>query len=199
MESNLRLKTYEPDKIIFFEFCCCFRDFEKKKIYLEGKYMSNKTEAFNNWEEWAKNDWKEFRTFFIAKYTQVHFSEVEKQFAKQMGISQEAMGIFTNIAIGEVISKTSMATIGSILTFAEAICSIGGYAFYIVNRGSIYSRSNPHVPDWDRPWYYSDPLPKYVQYILYCYPRDLDDGYYGFRFGSYKDGSAGTLRRTKKL
>lgn len=160
--------------------------------------MSKKNEAFENWSEWAKNDWREFRTFFIRKYNKIHFIEVEKEFANQMGITQEAMAILTNIAIGEVIGATAMASVGSILTFAEAISSIGGYTFYMANR-MAYSRSNPHVPDWERPWYYSNPLPKYVQYILYCYPKDLDDGYYGFRYGSDKSGAAGLLRRTKDI
>ena len=160
--------------------------------------MSKKNEAFKNWTEWAQNDWREFREFFIAKYTNIHFKEVEKEFANQMGITNEAMAMLTNIATGEVFGKTSMASVSSILSFAEAISAIGGYYFYMADR-MFYSRSNPHVPDWDRPWYHTDPLPKYVQYILYCYPRDLDDGYYGFRYGSYKSGAAGMLRTTRTL
>lgn len=161
--------------------------------------MSKKTEAFKSWEDWAKTDWKEFRTFFVAKYNKAHFSEIEREFAEQMNISHQAMSILTNIAIGEAIGKTAMGPVGALLTFAEAICSIGGYTFYWANRGSLYSRSNPHPPDWDKPWYGHNPTSEYVKYILYCYPRDLDDGYYGFRYGSYRDGAAGRLRTTKKV
>jgi len=47
-------------------------------------------------------------------------------------------------------------------------------------------------------FYQSDHLSDYVKYILYCYPRDLDDGYYGFRYGLNSDGSASPLRKTAK-
>ena len=158
--------------------------------------MSKKNEAFENWEEWAKNDWREFYDFFTAKYGVGNFEKVKQEFANQMGLKTEALTLLTNIAIGKGIEYGVSATLGSILTFADFISSCGGYFLYVATR-SVYSRQNFHVPNFDAAFYQSDYISDYVKYILYCYPKDLDDGYYGFRYGSYSDGVAGNLRTTK--
>lgn len=165
--------------------------------------MSEKNEAFKNWEEWAKNDWKEFRTFFIAKYNKVHFSEIEKVFANEMKISHQAFAIMTDIAAGKVVEKAATATLGSILSFAEIISAIAGYGYWGFSRNTFHNRVNPHIPDeddFDQPWYWRTDLPNYVKYILYCYPKDLDEGWYGFRYGVHKgELEPRLLRKTKNL
>ncbi len=81
--------------------------------------MSKKNEAFKNWEDWAKTDWKEFYDYFTRKYSVANFKKVEIEFAKQMGISHQSLTILTNIAIGKAIEKGVSAALGNILIFCR--------------------------------------------------------------------------------
>jgi hypothetical protein len=115
----------------------------------------------------------------------------------------------TNLAVGKGIEYGLSATIGSVLTISDFMDRLAGFAFHAATKeiqtaGGVPTRYNPHTL-WTSAGIFSDEyvfkesaLQNYVKFILYCYPKDLDAGYRGFRYGAENDkGECGKLKSIK--
>lgn len=165
--------------------------------------MSKKNEVFDSWKDWARKDWREFCIFFNRRYGVTAFQKAELEFSKQMQISYHGIQELTSMAIGKGIEYGISASVGNILSISDFMSKIAGFGFYVGKRNQDYSRYNPHTLVGTSVWsdeytFKESALQDYIKYILYCYPKDLDEGYRGFRYGAESDkGDCGKLIKIK--
>ena len=149
--------------------------------------MSNRTE---NWKDFAKGDWAEFVNFCKRQYPEVPFHEIQKEFAKQMSVTEQTLGIVTNCAAGKLTEAALGGALANVISFADVMARLAGIGF-VASQNIIEgrrTRNNRHVilkqEIFGSDWYlYKSGLTDYTQYILYWYPRDRKAGYRGFRYG----------------
>lgn len=167
--------------------------------------MADKRKAFKNWQDWATTDWREFSYFFVKKHGVEAFNKASAEFAKQMQVSTHAMLEITNIALGKGIEYGVSSSLSSILSIADILSRLAGIGYYKVSQIKDNTRYNPHTLVQTSVWsddytFKESELPDYVKYILYCYPKDLDNGWYGFRYGSESPTQGcSMLRKTKEI
>lgn len=144
-------------------------------------------EIDKNWIEWAEGDWLEMLRYINRTYGSIAVNDLKDEFAKQMSVSQNAIDLLTNFAVGKVVGAAS-STVSMALDVADLFAKVGGKLFYDVNINTR-TRQNPHnmwhqgifSSTWD---YSKSNMPDYVKFMLYCYPKDRDAGYRGFRYGA---------------
>lgn len=150
------------------------------------------------WKEWAKTDWLEFLQYLTRTYGAAAVNDAQDEFAKQMGISGHALDILTNIAVGKVggiISAPASMTMDVLDLFTK----VAGLIFYNGAQSLVpATRANPHnlwTSSWSGgDWYYEKgDMPLYVQYIIYCYPKNRKLGYRGFRYGAEQPKRQGQM------
>ena len=156
--------------------------------------------AFSNWQEWAATDWREFCVFFVRKWGVEAFSKAEAEFAKQMNVGTHIFAQLTDIGVGKLMEKGVSSTLSSALSVGDILARLGGIGYVAAwNELQGRTRENPikcikTSVFSDAYTFNEDQLKDYVQFILYWYPKDLEAGFYGFRYGGL-----GSLRREKKV
>jgi hypothetical protein len=158
------------------------------------------SKAFSNWQEWASTDWKEFSVFFVRKWGVEAFSKAEAEFAKQMKVSTHIFAQLTDIGVGKLMEKGVSAGLSAAFSLGDILAKLGGIG-YVAGWNELQGRTreNPikciKTSVWtDEYTFNEDQLKDYVQFILYWYPKDIQAGFYGFRYGGL-----GPLRTEKKL
>ncbi|MCW5959323.1 MAG: hypothetical protein KIS76_04120 [Pyrinomonadaceae bacterium] len=162
--------------------------------------MADVKTVFGNWQEWAKTDWKEFSVFFVRKWGVAAFSKAEAEFAKQMSVSQHFLAQLTDIGVGKLMEKGLSAGFATAFSIGDILSRLGGIGYVAAwNQLQGRTRENPikcikTSVFSDEYTFNEDQLKDYVQFILYWYPKDLQAGFYGFRYGGL-----GSLRTKKEI
>lgn len=140
-----------------------------------------------DWIEWAQGDWLELLRYVNRTYGSIAVNDLKDELAKQLNIGQHGIDLLTNYAVGKVVGVVS-APMSLAMDAADLFAKIGGKLFYDVNINTR-TRHNPHnmwkqglfSSSWD---YNKSNMGDYVKFMLYCYPKDRDAGYRGFRYGA---------------
>lgn len=139
-----------------------------------------------DWIEWAQTDWLELLRYVSRTYGAIAVNDLKDEFAKQMGIGANAIDILTNIAVGKVAGVVS-APLSMTMDVLDLFTKVAGMIYYNTQLNPR-TRKNPHNM-WKQglfssTWNYDKAsLPDYVKFLLYCYPKDREAGYAGFRYG----------------
>jgi len=156
--------------------------------------------VFKDWQEWATTDWREFAVFFCKKWGVEAFSKAEAEFAKQMSVSSQFMGQLTDIGVGKLMEAGVGGMLANVFSIGDVLSKLAGIS-YVASWNMIQGRTRENPIKLIGTSVFSDEytfdegkLKDYVQFILYWYPRDLQSGFFGFRYGG-----PGPLRITKQL
>lgn len=150
--------------------------------------MAHLATAFDNWKDWAKTDWKEFSVFFVRKHGVEAFNKAQAEFASQMKVSTHFLGQLTDFATGKLAERAS-GTLAGALSIGDILAKLAGLG-YVSAYNEIQGRTRDNPIKLIQTYVFSDEygfnegqLKDYVQFILYWYPKDIQAGFYGFRYG----------------
>jgi len=156
--------------------------------------------AFKDWQEWARTDWREFAVYFCKEWGVEAFAKAEAEFAKQMNLSSQFFGQLTDIGVGKLMEAGVGSVLSNVFSIADILSKLAGIG-YVASWNMLQGRTRENPIKLigtsmfsDEYTFDEDKLKDYVQFILYWYPRDLQAGYFGFRYGG-----PGSLRTTKQL
>ncbi|HMM79305.1 MAG TPA: hypothetical protein PKC65_04710 [Pyrinomonadaceae bacterium] len=156
--------------------------------------------VFKDWQDWASTDWREFAIFFSKKWGVEAFSKAEAEFASQMSLSGQFFGQLTDIGVGKLMEAGVGGVLATAFSIGDILSKLAGIG-YVASWNMLQGRTRENPIKLIGTSVFSDEytfdeskLKDYVQFILYWYPRDLQSGFFGFRYGG-----PGSLRSTKQL
>jgi len=156
--------------------------------------------VFKDWEDWASTDWREFAVFFSKKWGVEAFSKAEAEFANQMNVSSQFFAQLTDFGVGKLMEAGVGGMLANVFSIGDILSKLAGIG-YVASWNMLQGRTRENPIKLIGTSMFSDEytfdeskLKDYVQFILYWYPRDLQSGFFGFRYGG-----PGALRVTKQL